>query len=637
MKKHFSIYFNLVSIVCIDILLTGMSWYGAFLLRFNFNIPDFHFNMAVKVLPTVILTKIIIFYFFNLYRGMWRFTSIIDLFNIIKASVSSTFIIIFFIIFVHDLRGFSRSVFIIDNVLTILFVSGFRICIRLYFETKSEGGLNGGLAYRLWGVKKNRKDGVNLLIIGAGNTGEKIFREILDNGNLKYNVVGFLDDNQAKQRKRIHGVPVMGTIAELSSVAERFDAHEILIAVPSATSDQMRTIIKHCKSSGLSFKTLPGIGELIDGRVSVSAIREVAYRDLLGREIVYMDEDRIDKYIAGKRVLVTGAGGSIGSELCRQICRFNPDTLILFDQAESSLYGIDLELRNNFSQINIVSVLGDIRNRNRLVNTFDIHRPNNVFHAAAYKHVPMLEAHPREAVLNNIAGTKNVIDMAERFKVERFVLVSTDKAVRPANVMGATKRIAELMVQEHNCRNRTGPRFITVRFGNVVGSVGSVVPLFKKQIKHGGPVTITHPDVTRYFMTIPEASQLILQAGVMGKGGEIFILKMGKPIKIADMANDLIRFSGLEPDKDIKIEYIGLRPGEKLYEELITKGEDIVPTEHGKIMVLNGQTCFQEKLNSKIDRLIEIAQARNEDQNGEEIKRMLRQIVPEYAPCCNKN
>ncbi len=628
MYKNLSIYFNLTVIICIDTILTGISWYTAFLLRFNFQIPALHNHIALQVLPSVIAVKIIVFYYFSLYRGMWRYTSIVDLFNIIRASVLSTFIIFFFIIFIYNIRSFSRSVFVIDSILTILFVSGSRICIRLYFELKSNGGINGGLVYRLRGKLKNRKDAVNLLIIGAGNTGEKIFREIMDNAALKYNVVGFLDDNPSKLNKRIHGIPVIGTTNELNSMAQRFDAREILIAVPSATSAEMRKIVEKCRNSGLPFKTLPGIGELINGRISISAIRDVAYRDLLGRKIVHMEEERIGSYIAGKRILITGAGGSIGSELCRQLCRFNPKAIILFDQAESPLYDIDLELRTNFPRTEIIPVLGDIRNGKRLLKTFEFHSPDNVFHAAAYKHVPMLEIHPEEAVMNNIAGTKNIINIAAASGVKRFVLVSTDKAVRPANVMGATKRITELMVQGcgKHCAGYSETRFITVRFGNVVGSVGSVIPLFKKQIQQGGPVTITHPDVTRYFMTIPEASQLILQAGAMGKGREIFILKMGKPVKIADMAKDLIKLSGLEPDKDIKIEYIGLRPGEKLYEELITKGEDIVPTEHGKIMVLKSASFDYKQLNADIDRLIETAQARNE----KEIRKMLKKIVPEY-------
>jgi FlaA1/EpsC-like NDP-sugar epimerase len=325
---------------------------------------------------------------------------------------------------------------------------------------------------------------------------------------------------------------------------------------------------------------------------------------------------------------VTGAGGSIGSELCRQICRFKPKSIILFDQAESPLYDIDLELRRSFPYIEVVPVLGDIRNTSRLNNMFSQHRPQIVFHAAAYKHVPMLEIQPWEAILNNVSGTRNVVRTAKAFDVERFVMVSTDKAVRPTNIMGTTKRIAELLVQGQNCDDQETTRFITVRFGNVVGSVGSVVPLFKRQIEQGGPVTITHPEVTRYFMTIPEASQLILQAGAMGHGGEIFILEMGTSVKILDMARDLIRLSGFEPEKDIKIEFIGLRPGEKLYEELITEGEDIVPTDHNKIMVLTGQICEQDRLNSDIDRIIDAAKAQDE----KKIRQLLKQIVPEYMP-----
>ena len=628
MKNRFPIYFNLIVIVCIDIILLGTSWYAAFLLRYNFDLPMDSSVMAVRLLPVVILIKIIAFYFFNVYRGMWRYTSLIDLFNIIKASVLSTLVIIALIIFSHSFTGFARSILVIDGVMTILFISGSRVCLRLYFEMMSEDVANRTLTDRLMGKKKNRKEAINLLIIGAGDSGEKILREIRDNIRLKYHVVGFLDDDYGKQGRMIHGVPVMGRIDELKSVADRVDVNEVLIAAPSSTSEQMRAIVACCKQSGLVFKTLPGIGELIDGKVSVNAIRDVAYRDLLGREVVHLEEDRIGSYIEQKQVLVTGAGGSIGSELCRQICRFNPKTIVLFDQAESPLYDIDLELRRNFPYIQIVPVLGDIRNQERLFHAFDTHKPQIVFHAAAYKHVPMLEIQPWEAILNNIAGTRNLVNIANQFNVERFVLVSTDKAVRPTNIMGTTKRIAELMVQGQNCDKGAVTRFITVRFGNVVGSVGSVVPLFKRQIEQGGPVTITHPEVTRYFMTIPEASQLILQAGAMGKGGETYILEMGTSVKIADMAKDLIRLSGFEPDKDIKIEYIGLRPGEKLYEELITEGEDIVPTDHKKIMVLSGMICELDRLNGDIDSLIETAKK----QDGEMIKTLLKKIVPEYMP-----
>jgi FlaA1/EpsC-like NDP-sugar epimerase len=417
-------------------------------------------------------------------------------------------------------------------------------------------------------------------------------------------------------------------VEDLKSVAAKLNAQEILIAIPSATAGQMREIVGKCEQSGLKFKTLPGIGELIDGKVSVNAIRDVSYKDLLRRDLVHLEEDRIGAYIENKQILVTGAGGSIGSELCRQICRFKPESIILFDQAESPLYNIDLELRRKFPYVTIIPVLGDIRNRSRLEYTFSQFKPRIVFHAAAYKHVPMLELQPWEAILNNVLGTQNIVSFARAYAVEGFVLVSTDKAVRPANIMGATKRIAELMVLGQNSEKQTKSRFIAVRFGNVVGSVGSVVPLFKTQIERGGPVTVTHPEVTRYFMTISEASQLILQAGAMGKGGEIFILEMGTAVKIADMAKDLIRLSGFEADKDIKIEFIGLRPGEKLYEELITEGEDIVPTEHKKIMILAREINAQDQLNEDIEHIIELAKT----QNGEKIREMLKKIVPEYIP-----
>jgi FlaA1/EpsC-like NDP-sugar epimerase len=390
----------------------------------------------------------------------------------------------------------------------------------------------------------------------------------------------------------------------------------------------MRALLALCEESGLPSKTVPGMGELIDGKVSIKAIRDVDYRDLLGREVIRLDEDRISKYLEKASVLVTGAGGSIGSELCRQICRFDPSCLILYDRAESALYEIDLELRTDYPEVEVVTILGDIRDRRQLSIALSSYQPQVVFHAAAYKHVPMMELHPWKAVRNNILGTRHVMEISKEHGVERFVLVSTDKAVRPANVMGASKRVAELLVQNQNGCGSDKTKFITVRFGNVVGSAGSVVPLFKKQIERGGPVTVTHPEVARYFMTIPEACQLILQAGAMGEGGEIFLLDMGTPVKIVDMARDLIRLSGFEPEEDIKIKFVGLRPGEKLFEELITSGEGIVPTSHEKIMVLRGETCDQDRLNAVIEELISLAQ----EQDSEGIRAKLQEIVKDYRP-----
>ncbi len=605
----------------------SVAMYASHLIRFDFNIPQTYWTLLYWMLPFVLITKIIIFYFFDLYRGMWRYTSIADLFNIIKAASLSTLIIIGFILLSTRFIGFSRSIFIIDWCFTIIFISGYRLCIRLYFEHIGDDG-TAPIPPRhvLNFFAKRRADIKTLLIIGAGDCGEKIYREIRDNARLQYKVVGFLDDDPNKVGKKIHGVPVLSYIKDIDKVINKVKANEALIAIPSASSGQMRDIVTCCKESGIEFKTIPGMGELINGKVTVNAIRDVAYRDLLGREVINLDEDRIGAYLKGQPVLVTGAGGSIGSELSRQICRFRPKRILLYERAETPLYEIELELKQNFKAVEVVSILADVQDKLQLTKAFEAYNPKTVFHAAAYKHVPMLEVQPWKVVTNNILGTLNIVEITNKFNVERFVFVSTDKAVRPANVMGASKRVAEMLVQSQNGCGLSNSRFMIVRFGNVVGSVGSVVPLFKKQIANGGPVTVTHPEVTRYFMTIPEACQLILQAGAMGSGGEIFLLDMGTSIKIDDMARDLIRLSGFEPDIDIKIDYIGLRPGEKLYEELITEGEGIIPTNHDKIMMLKGIDCDLDQLNGQINELALLAK----EQDGEKIRLKLKEIVPEY-------
>jgi FlaA1/EpsC-like NDP-sugar epimerase len=624
-----TIYRNFLIVLAIDASLVALSWYLANLLRFNFDIPPDSMSAIKRLLPVILGTKMVVFYMFNLYKGMWRYTSIDDLLNIIKASGISSLLVVTVVAFTHGLAGFARSAFVIDWVLTIFLIGGYRIGIRLYFWLGPKDRLSSFRLLTHFRLKKGERSGARkLLILGAGDCGEKIYREIQDNASLRYEVVGFLDDDLNKVGKLLHGVPILGTTAELKSLAQRIGADEALIAIPSATAVQMRALLAHCEESGLPSKTVPGMGELIDGKVSVKAIRDVDYRDLLGRELIRLDEDRIAGYLENARVLVTGAGGSIGSELCRQICRFNPSCLILYERAESPLYEIDLELRTDYPEAKVVSILGDIRDRSQLSRALSDHQPQVVFHAAAYKHVPMMELQPWKAVRNNILGTHQVMDLSREHGIERFVLVSTDKAVRPANVMGASKRVAELLVQNQNGCSLNSTKFMTVRFGNVVGSVGSVVPLFKKQIERGGPVTVTHPEVTRYFMTIPEACQLILQAGAMGEGGEIFILDMGTPVRIVDMARDLIRLSGFEPDADIKIEFVGLRPGEKLFEELITSGEGIVPTSHEKIMVLRGKKCDQERLYAVIDDLTDLAQ----EQDGAGIKAKLQEIVEDYTP-----
>ena len=470
-------------------------------------------------------------------------------------------------------------------------------------------------------------DTKGLLIIGAGDCGEKICRDIREDAGLKYHVEGFLDDDLKKVGRKIHGIPVLDSIGKLGPIAKAKAADEIIIAIPTLKPGRMREIVDLCNDTGIPFKTVPSMGELLNGRVSISAVRDVEYRDLLGRKPVQLDRERIGNYLGGECVMVTGAGGSIGQGLCRQVCRYAPDTLLLLERAESPLYEIELELKREFPEIRIIPLLADIQDSDELTVIFQTYAPQIIFHAAAYKHVPMLEAHPWKAVSNNIMGTENMVLMAHKFNCRRFVFVSTDKAVNPANIMGASKRIAEILVQNHSRCNGGTTRFITVRFGNVIGSVGSVIPLFKKQIREGGPVTVTHPDMVRFFMLIPEACQLILQAGAMGKGGEIFVLEMGKPVRIEDMARDLIRFSGFEPDRDIQIEYTGLRPGEKLYEELMTDDENVIPTDHEKIMVLNGKESDMCTVFEDLDILKSLVRSRDRDR----ITEVIRKIVPEFA------
>jgi FlaA1/EpsC-like NDP-sugar epimerase len=623
------LYKNYYIIFFLDSVLVAFSWYFAHLLRFNFSIPQDTFYIIKHMLPLIIIIKILSFYYFDLYQGMWRYTSVSDLIGLLKACSASSLVIVTMTLFVVGFSGISRSIFIIDWGLTLFLVAGTRLLIRLYFWLGAgDDTASLGLSGYFTNLRRQRREGKRLLIIGAGDCGEKICREIHDNPHLGYRVMGFIDDDPLKLNRRIHGIPVLGNVEDLEYYATQLNVKEILIAMPSVSSKEMRNIVTLCEGIEVPFKTVPGMGELIDGRVTVKAIRDVSYKDLLGREQVTLNEDQIGAYLNGKRVLITGSGGSIGSELCRQVCRFMPESIVLYERAESPLYEIEMELKENFQYIRITPRLADILDPAQLARVFEKDRPDVVFHAAAYKHVPMLEYNPWEAINNNVIGTRNVIEAAKGVNVDRFVLVSTDKAVRPTNVMGASKRLAELLVQSQNGCNISDTKFMMVRFGNVVGSVGSVVPLFMRQIEKGGPVTVTHPEMTRYFMTIPEACQLILQAGAMGEGGEIFILDMGVPVKIAEMAEDLIRLSGFEPYEDIPIKFIGLRPGEKLKEELIIEGEGIVETSHKKIMVLKGQECEEGILNGKLKALME----RAAKQDIEGIKWAIKNILPEYSP-----
>ena len=619
---------NLFVVLALDLILLCGSFYLAHLIRYDALGRQLWFSHSfLHILPWLLGVKFLSFYFFDLYKGMWRYTSFNDLISILKAVSVSSFIIIIIVLYWTRFENISRSVFVIDWCLTVLSVAGLRFIVRLCFEEFTEKVTCRDVKNALLRVfRKNAGKGKGTLIIGAGDYGRKICREFNENPSIQSYVIGFLDDDPAKINRTIHGVPILSGIDNLEHIVKVTGAKDVIIAIPSLGSDKMRHLMGLCKKADVNFKTVPNLGELIDGKIDVSSIRDVEYRDLLGREPVKLDKEKIGLYIKGKCVLVTGAGGSIGSGLCRQIGMYAPKTLVLFDRAESPLFEIDHEIKKWFKDIKIISVLGDIQVKDDLLNAFQQTCPDIVFHTAAYKHVPMLEAHPWKAVDNNIFGTKNLIEVTHAFKCEKFVFVSTDKAVNPTNVMGTSKRICELLIHEASCLPGVSTAFMTVRFGNVIGSVGSVIPLFKKQIKELGPVTVTHKDMVRYFMLIPEACQLILQAGAMGNGGETFILEMGDPVSIDAMARDLIRFSGLEPDVDIQIEYTGLRPGEKLYEELMTDKESVIPTNHDKILVLNTSCTNMKVLNGKLDTLKKMAS----QHNGRGVRIIMKKMVPEY-------
>ena len=612
-------------VFCIDLCLVCLSLFLAYLIRFDFELRPADYRQMSALLALVVPLKLTVFFLYKLYRGMFRYAGLAEMWRIAKAVILSSLVVVSAVLVLSRFQGFSRGVFIIDTATTFLLIGGFRLSMRLvfqYFQNKN------GVSQEVMPYQR----GVPTLIIGAGTTGEKILREISTQRSLYYNVVGFIDDDPGKQGRSIHDITVLGTVAALPGIVRKHEVGQVLIAAPSASGRQIRTMVDACKAARVPFKTLPGLAELIDGKVSIKTLRDVNYRDLLRRDPVRLNVPEIESYLKDRRVLVTGAGGSIGSELCRQIVRFTPENLILFDASEPNLYGIEMELKHRVGYQKYVTVLGGVQDKALVERVMRRYRPHVIFHAAAYKHVPMLERNPWQAVTNNIMGTRVLMESAVKHGVGHFVMVSTDKAVRPTNVMGASKRVCELIGAA--CSGG-GTRMMTVRFGNVVNSAGSVVPLFREQIARGGPVTITHPEVTRFFMTIPEAAQLVLQAGALGEGGETFILDMGTPVKIVDMARDLIRLSGKEPDTDVEIVFTGLREGEKLYEELITRGEGIVATAHEKIMVLKagddwdglgGQEPYRDRLTTRINELAAMAQG----YDGCAIRLKIQEIVPEY-------
>ncbi|MFA5293081.1 MAG: nucleoside-diphosphate sugar epimerase/dehydratase [Phycisphaerae bacterium] len=573
-----------------------------------------------KLLLCFLVVKIIVFGLFGQYQGWWRFVSISDLLAIVKASLVSTLIlaVMWFSLLMaetirirlNELTTISQALFILDMFATIVFLGGLRMAVRLYheeFRTEQSGKLK------------------KFLIIGAGNAGESLLRELHRMSVEQYDVVGFIDDDPAKQGVNIHGVPVLGRVEELPEICKGKGIEEIAIAMPSATAKQMRRVVQICEGAKVRFRTVPSVADIASGKYRVSQIRNVDINDLLGRQAVQLELDIVEQFLKNKVILVTGAGGSIGSEMCRQVCNFGPKLLLLVEQAENALFFIERELRKSFPQVAMESLICDIADKKRVEQIFEWFKPDVVIHAAAHKHVPLMELNPGEAIKNNVVGTRTVADTADKYGADSFVMISTDKAVNPTSIMGSSKRVAELYIQDLDRTSKT--HFVTVRFGNVLGSNGSVVPIFKNQIAAGGPVTVTHPEMRRYFMTIPEASQLVLQAASMGKGGEIFVLDMGEPVKIVDLAKELITLSGFRPGEDIEIVFTGTRPGEKLFEELSVKGEDMVPTRHSKISIWQKSApVSREVLCEKISGLVATA----DTQDYKQIVAVLKQLVPEF-------
>ncbi len=620
--------------VLIEAFIFAMAYTGAYLLRFEFTLTPRDFSQIMVVIFWLIPLKLAVFYAFGLYKGMWRYSSLHDFWRLAEGCSLSTLLAVGTVFFVYGFTGFSRAVFLLDGLLTFVMTGGARMAIRTYYA--SQNGSNGERVWPLSRLKPEPLDRKRIIIIGAGRSGEKILREIFDNPAIDYKVIGFLDDDPGKIGKALHGVPVLGRVDHLTEIDRKHRLDQVFISTPSASGREMRRIIDICERCRVKFKTLPGIGQILDGHVSIKALRDVNYEDLLRRPPIHLDAAGILDYVKSQTIMVTGAGGSIGSELCHQLIQFDPKRLILVDAGEANLYSIQMELRHQWNFDAFHAILASVQNQRLMEEVFRNYRPDVVFHAAAYKHVPMLEKNPWEAVFNNVLGSHVLMQLAEKYEAKRFVLVSTDKAVRPTNVMGTSKRIAELILQS---MQNGGTRFMAVRFGNVLASRGSVVPLFRKQIEQGGPVTVTHPEITRYFMTIPEATQLILQAGAIGNGGELFVLEMGTPIKIADMAADLIRLSGKEPGRDIEVIFTGLRPGEKLYEELITAGEDVHRTIHEKILTLKyngrwnwGGLSSQDNFRNWLDREIEELYSVGKTHDACAIKQKLKQMVPEYSP-----
>ena len=594
-----------------DALAVVMAWLGAYWFRFNLDqIPAVFLDQAVTMLWVIVPAHLLFFVVFGVHRGAWRFTSTYDLSVVIKSVVVGTLVSAVAIFLITKLVAVPRSVFPLHALFLVGLLIGGRIVYRLFRD----------------GQIRSTK-GRRVLIVGAGAAGNMLLRDLQRNSEADYHVVGFIDDDHSKKGREIQGVRILDRVSAIPTLSRLLRIELILIAIPSATAEEMRVVVDYCARAGVRFRTLPKVQDILDGSASTADLRSVQLDDLLGRDPVALDWDTMSEMIRGRRILITGGAGSIGSELCRQVARLDPEEVILVEQNEFNLYSLTLELEANFPDIRFSRLLGDVCDRVSMRYILNKHHPHIVFHAAAYKHVPMLQDQIRETIRNNTLGTRSVADAAIAAGVSKVVLISTDKAVNPSSFMGVSKRLAEMVGQLNNMTSDT--RFITVRFGNVLGSAGSVVPLFDQQIRNGGPVTVTDPEMTRYFMTIAEACQLILQACSMGAGGEIFVLNMGEPVKIDYLARQMIRLAGKVPDEDIEVRYTGLRPGEKLSEELFHPEERLAPTAYEKILLAEGRALDTDSFWRRFEELSDAV----EHYDHLRAKEIAVRLVPEYQPC----
>jgi FlaA1/EpsC-like NDP-sugar epimerase len=605
--------YRVAAVVFIHASLVTLAWFGAWYLRLESTLwtPDSvkgvdYLGVCAVLFWAVLVARMAAFYWFDLFQGLWRYVSLTDLINLAKATLAGSVVYLLAIVALRPgLRDVARSVLVIEPILCIVLVGGVRMAVRTYREIFAPAS----------------RGGRRVLIVGAGDAGEMLLREMKAHRHLAYSPVGFVDDDGRKHGTRIHGVPVLGGVVELKRIVETTGAEELIMAIPSARGEQYARILKECASTGVRMRRLP---HNITDIVRLTELRDVAVEDLLDRDQVKIDLDALRAAVTGKIVLVTGAGGSIGSEVVRQLAPLSPSLVIALDRSENALFFLERELAVHHPSLVARIRVGDVLDRPAMRALFEEHKPHIIIHAAAYKHVPLMEAHAVEAVQNNVAATRFLAEMAVEHGVARFLLISSDKAVRPTSVMGATKRAAELALQS---MPQSTTQFIAVRFGNVLGSDGSVVPLFRKQIQEGGPVTVTHPDVVRYFMTISEAVGLVLQAGVMGRGGELFHLDMGRPVKVVELAEKLIQLSGFRPHEDIEIRYIGLRPGEKMHEELLADGEGVEPTQHPRIRVVRFGSFDANDVRARIEDLLAAGSV-----GRHALVRALKVLVPEYEP-----